>query len=302
MSRQLNLNLRKSKKKYLFIGLGTMGYPMAGHLSQNNELELFVYNRTRSITTQWLQEYNGFEFQFDQLVKIKFDGLIICLKDDESIINVLITQNLIKYLKKNSFIIDHSTTSLDLVHSISSNPGVIKQNISYYDSPVSGGEMGAINGNLSIMFGGPNKKIKIITRLMNSYSNTIVKIGPSGHGQLTKMVNQLCIAGLLQGLAEAIALGKSSNLDMLRVYEAISGGAAQSWQMDNRFISMINDKFDFGFAVDLMIKDLNIALKNAESKELNLMISKNVLNRYKKLSKNNFGKLDTSSLIKLFNV
>ena len=302
MSRQLNLNLRKSKKKYLFIGLGTMGYPMAGHLSQNNELELFVYNRTRSITTQWLQEYNGFEFQFDQSLKIKFDGLIICLKDDESIINVLITQNLIKYLKKNSFIIDHSTTSLDLVHSISSNPGVIKLNISYYDSPVSGGEMGAINGNLSIMFGGPNKKIKIITRLMNSYSNTIVKIGPSGHGQLTKMVNQLCIAGLLQGLAEAIALGKSSNLDMLKVYEAISGGAAQSWQMDNRFISMINDKFDFGFAVDLMIKDLNIALKNAESKELNLMISKNVLNRYKKLSKNNFGKLDTSSLIKLFNV
>ena len=302
MSRQLNLNLRKSKKKYLFIGLGTMGYPMAGHLSQNNELELFVYNRTRSITTQWLQEYNGFEFQFDQSLKIKFDGLIICLKDDESIINVLITQNLIKYLKKNSFIIDHSTTSIDLVHSISSNPGVIKLNISYYDSPVSGGEMGAINGNLSIMFGGPNKKIKIITRLMNSYSNTIVKIGPSGHGQLTKMVNQLCIAGLLQGLAEAIALGKSSNLDMLKVYEAISGGAAQSWQMDNRFISMINDKFDFGFAVDLMIKDLNIALKNAESKELNLMISKNVLNRYKKLSKNNFGKLDTSSLIKLFNV
>ena len=302
MSRQLNLNLRKSKKKYLFIGLGTMGYPMAGHLSQNNELELFVYNRTRSITTQWLQEYNGFEFQFDQSLKIKFDGLIICLKDDESIINVLITQNLIKYLKKNSFIIDHSTTSIDLVHSISSNPGVIKLNISYYDSPVSGGEMGAINGNLSIMFGGPNKKIKIITRLMNSYSNTIVKIGPSGHGQLTKMVNQLCIAGLLQGLAEAIALGKSSNLDMLKVYEAISGGAAQSWQMDNRFISMINDKFDFGFAVDLMIKDLNIAIKNAESKKLNLMISKNVLNRYKKLSKNNFGKLDTSSLIKLFNV
>ena len=302
MSRQLNLNLRKSKKKYLFIGLGTMGYPMAGHLSRINELELFVYNRTRSITTQWLQEYNGFEFQFDQLLKIKFDGLIICLKDDESIINVLITQNLIKYLKKNSFIIDHSTTSIDLVHSISSNPGVIKLNISYYDSPVSGGEMGAINGNLSIMFGGPNKKIKIITRLMNSYSNTIVKIGPSGHGQLTKMVNQLCIAGLLQGLAEAIALGKSSNLDMLKVYEAISGGAAQSWQMDNRFISMINDKFDFGFAVDLMIKDLNIAIKNAESKKLNLMISKNVLNRYKKLSKNNFGKLDTSSLIKLFNV
>ena len=157
---------------------------------------------------------------------------------------------------------------------------------------MSGGELGAINGTLSVMIGGPNNKIRIITRLMKSYSDTIVKIGPSGHGQLTKMVNQLCIAGLLQGLAEGIALGKSSNLNMLKVYEAISGGAAQSWQMDNRFITMIDDKFDFGFAVDLMIKDLKIALKNAESKKLNLMVSKNVLNRYKKLSKNNFGKLD----------
>ena len=279
-----------------------MGYPMAGHLSQNNELELYVFNRTRSISTKWLQQYKGYEFRFDELIKIKFDGFIICLKDDASIINVLINQNLIKCLKNNSFIIDHSTTSLDLVHSISSNPEVIQRNISYFDSPVSGGEMGAINGNLSVMFGGPNKKIRIITSLMNSYSDTIVKIGPSGHGQLTKMVNQLCIAGLLQGLAEAIALGKSSNLDMLRVYEAISGGAAQSWQMDNRYISMVNDEFNFGFAVDLMIKDLNIALKKAESKKLNLVISKNILNRYKKLSKNNFGKLDTSSLIKLFNV
>jgi 3-hydroxyisobutyrate dehydrogenase-like beta-hydroxyacid dehydrogenase len=294
--------LKKSKKKYLFIGLGTMGYPMAGHLSQNNELELFVYNRTRSITTKWLQKHKGFEFKIDELVKIKFDGFILCLKDDASIINVLIDQNLIKFLKYNSFIIDHSTTSLDLIHTISSNFEVMNRKISYYDSPVSGGEIGAVNGNLSVMFGGPNKKIKIITSLMNAYSDTIVKIGPSGHGQLTKMINQLCIAGLLQGLAEAIALGKSTDLNMLKVYEAISGGAAQSWQMDNRFVSMINNKFDFGFAVDLMIKDLEIALKNAESKKLNLMISKNVLSKYKKLSKNNFGKLDTSSLIKLFDV
>jgi 3-hydroxyisobutyrate dehydrogenase len=294
--------LPKYKKKLLFVGLGTMGYPMAGHLSKSNELELFVYNRTRSITTKWLQEYEGFEFKFDEFLKIKFDGLVLCLKDDASIINVLVDQNLIKYLKYNSFIIDHSTTSLDLIHSISSNLELIKRNIFYYDSPVSGGELGAINGTLSVMIGGPNNKIRIITRFMKSYSDTIVKIGPSGHGQLTKMVNQLCIAGLLQGLAEGIALGKSSNLNMLKVYEAISGGAAQSWQMDNRFTTMIDDKFDFGFAVDLMIKDLKIALKNAESKKLNLMVSKNVLNRYKKLSKNNFGKLDTSSLIKLFNV
>ena len=137
---------------------------------------------------------------------------------------------------------------------------------------------------------------------MNSYSKTIVKIGPSGHGQLTKMVNQLCIAGLLQGLAEAIALGKSSNLNMLKVYEAISGGAAQSWQMDNRFITMIDDKFDFGFAVDLMIKDLKIAINHAKTNHLELEISKNVLKKYKKLSSKNMGNLDTSSLIKLFDL
>ena len=120
------------------------------------------------------------------------------------------------------------------------------------------------------MYGGPNKKISIIESIMQSYSNKITKIGPSGHGQLTKMVNQLCIAGLLQGLSEGVALGKSSNLNMTKVLEAISGGAAQSWQMDNRFKSMVDDRFDFGFAVDLMIKDLRIALKAVSYTHLTL--------------------------------
>ena len=137
---------------------------------------------------------------------------------------------------------------------------------------------------------------------MNSYSSFITKIGPSGHGQLTKMVNQLCIAGLLQGLAEAITLGKSSNLNMNKVFDAISGGAAQSWQMDNRFKTMVNDNFDFGFAVDLMIKDLRIALKQADLNDLNLKTTKEVLKNYQELSRNNFGNLDTSSLVKLFNI
>ena len=128
-----------------------MGYPMAGHLSKNKELELFVYNRTKSITTKWLNHHKGFAFQFDELLKIKFDGLIVCLKDDASIINVLVNQKLIRYLKHNTFILDHSTTSLKLIDLINSDKHIIKNNISFYDAPVSGGEVGAIKGVLSIM-------------------------------------------------------------------------------------------------------------------------------------------------------
>ena len=276
-----------------------MGYPMAGHLSKNKDIDLYIFNRTNSVSVKWLNQFKGLKFKLTDTSNIKFDGLITCLKDDEAIIKVLITNKLIKLLKKNSFIIDHSSTSIELINTISSHNYITKNKISFFDAPVSGGEVGAINGTLSIMFGGPNKKISKINKLMSSYSSSIVKIGPSGHGQLTKMVNQLCIAGLLQGLSEGIALGKSSNLNMNKVFEAISGGAAQSWQMDNRFKTMVDGKFNFGFAVDLMIKDLKIALKQAGLENLDLRTSNSVIKNYKKLSKEGSGNLDTSSLIKL---
>ena len=275
---------------------------MSGHLSKDPNKDLYVFNRSNRVTKKWLKDFNGLEFKLSKDTKKKFNGLITCLKDDSSIVEVLIKNNFIGLLKSNAFVIDHSTTSLQLIQNISSNKQFILNNISFFDAPVSGGEVGAINGTLSIMYGGPNKKISIIESIMQSYSNKITKIGPSGHGQLTKMVNQLCIAGLLQGLSEGVALGKSSNLNMTKVLEAISGGAAQSWQMDNRFKSMVDGKFDFGFAVDLMIKDLRIALKESSSNDLDLSISKNVLKKYEKLSKKKMGNLDTSSLIKLFNV
>jgi len=299
MSRQLNLNLRKSKKKYLFIGLGTMGYPMAGHLSKKNDFDLYVFNRSSKVTSKWLKQYKAFEFSPINSLDVKFDGLITCLKDDKAIINVLINKRLISRLKKNSFIIDHSTSSLDLIQLITSDHEVVDKGISFFDAPISGGESGAINGVLSVMFGGPKNKSLVIQKLMESYAQSIVHIGPSGHGQLTKMVNQLCIGGLIQGLSEGISLGKSSGLDMHRVFDAISNGAAQSWQMDNRFKTMIRDEFNFGFAVDLMIKDLNIALNQSRISQLDLKISKEVLNNYKKLSKQGYGSLDTSSLIKI---
>lgn len=276
-----------------------MGYPMAGHLSKNQDFDIYVYNRTEAVSDKWLSEYKGLKFNLTDSNNIHFNGLITCLKNDEAIVDLLLKKRLISCLNKNSFVLDHSTTSLNLIELITSDECVIKNNISFFDAPVSGGEAGAINGVLSVMFGGPKIKLLTIKKIMNAYSKSIVHIGPSGHGQLTKMVNQICIAGLIQALSEGISLGKSVNLNMKKVFKAISNGAAQSWQMDNRFETMINEKFDFGFAVDLMIKDLNIALKESKDNNLTLKISNQVLKQYKKLSKLGDGDLDTSSLIKV---
>jgi len=276
-----------------------MGYPMAGHLSKNQDFDIYVYNRTEAVSDKWLSEYKGLKFNLTDSNNIQFNGLITCLKNDEAIVDLLLKKRLISCLNKNSFVLDHSTTSLNLIELITSDECVIKNNISFFDAPVSGGEAGAINGVLSVMFGGPKNKVLTIKKIMNAYSKSIVHIGPSGHGQLTKMVNQICIAGLIQALSEGISLGKSVNLNMKKVFKAISNGAAQSWQMDNRFETMINEKFDFGFAVDLMIKDLNIALKESKDNNLTLKISNQVLKQYKKLSKQGDGDLDTSSLIKV---
>ena len=276
-----------------------MGFPMAGHLSKDRNLDIYVFNRTSSVSAKWIKKYNGTQLIDLNNCSVKFDGLITCLKDDASISSVILESGLLESLKTNSFIVDHSTTSLNLVTSISQHPKVLDKKISFFDAPVSGGEAGALNGALSIMLGGPKKKLRQINNLMDSYAKNIVHIGPSGHGQLTKMVNQLCIGSLIQGLSEGVALGKKSNLNMTKVLDAISGGAAQSWQMDNRFKTMIKGEFNFGFAVDLMIKDLKIALNQSNNLGLNSTSSKSVLKNYEKLSKLGDGGLDTSSLIKL---
>ena len=274
---------------------------MAGHLSKNKDLDLYVYNRNDKISDKWVNEFDGSKFILNNSSNIQFNGLITCLKDDDSIINMLVNKKLLSYLKKNSFIIDHSTTSLELIDKIVSNQNVIVNNISFFDAPISGGQSGAESGSLSVMFGGPLKKISTIKKIMSSYSSSTIRIGPSGHGQLTKMVNQLCIAGLLQGLSEGMALGMKRQLNMNKVFDAISKGAAQSWQMDNRFKTMVKGQFDFGFAVDLMIKDLKIALRESENASLDLNITKAVLKKYEILSDQDDGRLDTSSLLKNLN-
>ena len=294
-----NHSLQKSKPKYLFAGLGTMGFPMAGHLSKNPNLDIYVFNRTSHISGKWVKKYHGTQILSLNSCSIKFDGIVTCLKDDASISSVILKSGLIESIKTNAFIVDHSTTSLDLVSTISNHPDILDKKISFFDAPVSGGEVGAINGLLSIMLGGPKTKLSKVKIVLEAYSQSITHIGPSGHGQLTKMVNQLCIASLIQGLSEGIALGKKSNLNMNKVLEAISGGAAQSWQMDNRFNTMAKGNFNFGFAVDLMIKDLKIALSQSRKLDINLLTSKSILKNYNKLSLSGDGNLDTSSLIKL---
>ena len=299
MSHPRNHSLQKSKPKYLFAGLGTMGFSMAGHLSKNTNLDIYVFNRTSSVSAKWVKKHSGTQLIALNNCSVKFDGVITCLKDDAAISSVLLESGLLELLKNNSVIVDHSTTSLDLVSSISQHPKILEKKISFFDAPVSGGEAGAVNGALSIMLGGPKKKLVQINNLMQSYAKNIVHIGPSGHGQLTKMVNQLCIGSLIQGLSEGVSLGKKSNLNMTKVLDAIAGGAAQSWQMDNRFETMVNDEFDFGFAVDLMIKDLKIAIDHSKDIGIELPSTKSVLQNYKKLSTLGDGGLDTSSLIKL---
>jgi len=299
MSLQQKSSLKKSKPKFLFAGLGTMGFPMAGHLSLDKSADLYVFNRTASVTTKWIKQYAGIQLQSFESLPFKFDGVITCLKDDAAISSFLLKSGVLNYIKTNGFILDHSTSSLELVDLISNNQEILSKKISFFDAPVSGGEAGALNGALSIMLGGPKKKLLQINNLMQSYAKNIVHIGPSGHGQLTKMVNQLCIGSLIQGLSEGVALGKKSNLNMTKVLDAISGGAAQSWQMDNRFKSMVNGEFDFGFAVDLMIKDLKIAIDHSKDLGIKLPSTKLVLQNYKKLSALGDGGLDTSSLIKL---
>ena len=275
-----------------------MGFHMAGHLTRSKH-EIHVFNRSYLKTKGWTKTHKGFAIKSLNNLSQLYDGVFVCLKDDDAILDVLFNTKLIESIKVGAFIVDHSTTSLKLVNRIISDNQIAKKKITFFDAPISGGEAGAINGTLSVMLGGGNKNSLIVRKLLKTFAKNIVHVGPNGHGQLTKMVNQICIGGLLQALSEALSFGSQKKLDMNKVLDAISRGAAQSWQMENRAETMLNDKFNFGFAVDLMIKDLKIALLEAKSLDLNLKVTKDILNRYKKLSDEGYGTYDTSSLIKL---
>ncbi len=275
-----------------------MGFPMASHLVTKTNHDIYVYNRSESKEQEFILKVGGTSLRKLNKKEGAFDLLILCLKDDDAILDVLFNQGFINYLKSDATIIDHSTTSLNLIEQVTAHEDITNKGLSFLDAPVSGGEAGAVNGTLTTMVGGDVSTLNNLEEILSTYAKSIVHIGKNGHGQIAKMVNQICIAGVLQGLAEALEFGKSQNVDMQNIIKAISGGAAQSWQLDNRALTMLKDEFNFGFAIDLMIKDLEIIKKTKTSDSVSLNLTLDVLSKYQALSENGMGKLDTSALIK----
>ncbi len=278
-----------------FIGLGTMGFPIAGHISKS--YKTLVFNRTTNKSQKWTSEFEGEICESVKELTLKSKVIILCLSEDRDIEEVVLgTDGILQHLNEGTIVVDHSTTSADTAILISQE--LLKKGSIYLDAPVSGGEAGAQNGKLSVMLGGDSAAYKEVSSILDCYSAFHKYMGPSGNGQLTKMINQICIAGLLQALAEAASFSKKSGISSKDVLDVISKGAAQSWQMENRWESMIDDQYNFGFAVDLMVKDLEIVSEFSKKIGANISITETIKSFYKELQAKGAGKLDTSSLLK----
>jgi 3-hydroxyisobutyrate dehydrogenase-like beta-hydroxyacid dehydrogenase len=283
-----------------FIGLGAMGYPMAGHLSKGG-FNTTVYNRNDSKATRWLEEFpDGAKQASPKLAATSANVVLLCVGNDQDVRSVVYGDNgVLAGMSSGDILIDHTTTSAELSREIFHSAKEL--GIQFLDAPVSGGQAGAENGKLTIMLGGENKTYELVIPLLDCYSQKHQLMGDSGSGQLTKMVNQICIAGVVQGLSEAIHFAGKAGLDTNEVINVISKGAAQSWQMENRSNTMAKGQFDFGFAVDWMRKDLGIVLDEAKSNGANLPITALVDQFYGQVQSNGGGRFDTSSLITLLN-
>ena len=281
-----------------FIGLGVMGYPMAGFISKAGH-NVTVYNRTISKAEKWIKEYKGKMAETPMDAAKDSDYIFTCVGNDNDLRQVTLgDKGIFKSAKKDSVYIDNTTASANIARELykeAKNKG-----FDFLDAPISGGQAGAEGGTLTVMVGGDEAPFKKAEPIINCYSKKIKLLGPSGSGQLTKMVNQICIAGLVQGLSEAINFGINAGLNMEDVIEVISKGAAQSWQMENRHKTMIDGKFDYGFAVDWMRKDLKIAMDEAKKNNSPLPITKTIDEYYAEIQKMGGQRWDTSSLIKRF--
>jgi 3-hydroxyisobutyrate dehydrogenase-like beta-hydroxyacid dehydrogenase len=277
-----------------FVGLGIMGGSMASHLSKNG-YNLSVFNRSKEKSEKWSIENTKAKVCWSlKDIAIHSDIIILCVGNDQDVRQVI--GEVEELIRPGTVVIDHTTTSANLAKDM--NEILAKKESYFIDAPVSGGEAGAQQGTLSIMVGGDKEIYISIEELLGSYSKFTKFMGPSGHGQLTKMVNQICIAGLIQSLAEGLHFSKKVGLEAEDVIEVISKGAAQSWQMDNRWKSMIEDEYDHGFAVDLMRKDLDIVLEHAKTVNANLEITDLVNSFYENIQNSGGGRWDTSSLLR----
>ena len=282
--------------KLSFIGLGVMGYPMAGFLSKAGH-DVTVFNRTTSKAEKWCAEYHGNLAVSPKEAAKSAEIAFICVGNDDDVREVILDEEgAIHGLEKSAIIVDHTTASARLAVEIYDEAR--KHDINFLDAPLSGGQAGAESGQLTIMVGGDREVFEKALPIMDCYAKACTLIGEAGSGQKAKMVNQICIASLIQGLSEALHFAKRENLDISAVMGAISQGAAQSWQMENRWQTMIDDEFDFGFAVEWMRKDLEIALDEAKRVNANLEVTKLINEFYKDIEKIGGKRFDTSSLIK----
>ncbi len=283
-----------------FLGLGVMGGPMAGHLAKAG-YTVRAFNRTASKTERWAEDQRTAGCAVETFATApeaasEAEIVFACLGNDEDVASVLLGDNgAVAVMKEGSLLVDHTTTSADMARRIEAEAS--SRGIAFVDAPVSGGQAGAENGQLAIMCGGSEAAMARAAPVMDCYAKAIVHVGGSGAGQTAKMANQMCIAGVLGGLSEAIRLAQASGLDLDKTYEAISGGAAQSWQMDNRWPTMVKDEFDFGFAIDWMRKDLGYALAEAKRLGLSSPISALVDQFYADVQAAGGGRKDTSALI-----
>ena len=279
-----------------FIGLGVMGYPMAGYISKAGH-DVTVYNRTKAKAEKWVKEYKGKVADTPMDAAKDSEFIFTCVGNDNDLREVTLgDKGLFKSAKKSAIYVDNTTASADIARELYKEAKA--KGFNFLDAPISGGQAGAEGGTLTVMVGGDDVPYKKVEPIIDCYSKKIKLLGPSGSGQLTKMVNQICIAGAVQGLSEAINFGMNAGLNMMDVIEVISKGAAQSWQMENRHKTMIEDKFDFGFAVDWMRKDLGICLDTANENGASLPITALVDQFYKDIQKMGGGRWDTSSLLK----
>ena len=281
-----------------FIGLGVMGYPMAGYISKAGH-NVTVFNRSKSKAEKWINEYKGYIAETPAEAAKNSEYIFTCVGNDNDLREVTFGENgIFKTIKKGTVYIDNTTASATIAREIYEYAK--KNDFGSLDAPVSGGQAGAENGALTVMIGGDQTDFDKAKDKIDCYSKKMKLLGNAGSGQLAKMVNQICIAGLVQGLSEAINFGMKAGLNMEDVIEVISKGAAQSWQMENRYKTMIDDKFEFGFAVDWMRKDLKIAMDEAKNNESLLPVTELVDKYYGEVQEMGGNRWDTSSLIRRF--
>ena len=285
-----------TSRRVAFLGLGVMGYPMAGHLARAGH-RVTVYNRTAAKADAWAAEYPGAVAGTPHAAAGASDIVFSCVGNDDDLRSIVLGEHgALGAMKPGAIFVDHTTTSAAVARELSAVAAA--RGVHFIDAPVSGGNIGAVNGTLTVMCGGNSNAFESLQPVALAFARAVTRIGDSGSGQLAKMVNQTAIAGLLQGLAEAIAFGERAGLDMKLVLDVIAKGAAQSWQMENRGATMIEGRFDFGFAVDLMRKDLGLVLDEARHNGARLPVTAIVDQFYADLQASGANRLDTSSLIK----